>query len=350
MEFHENYRKLAAATLPPTDHSEIMLTIFSKSITPEDAAFLLALPAPTADLAAKFNISEAQVEEKLQYFMQRGMAHPKSDGVHFFAEIALLRDEMLTSAHDLIGPEIRQLWKEYYDQTLKQELVNWFVTTDPPMLRIIPEQRAVPKGVELLPWEDIRQIIEFHAAESTSRECCCRSMVEACDAPLDVCIQFGGRAEYAVSRGAAEKISVEEVKARAEKAEAAGLVPMVANIANMKALEYLCYCCGCCCVVIEPLKTLGGYKGLSKGLAKSRFEAGVDQQSCTGCQKCAKLCPFDAISMVKVPGHKALKAWVDPEKCWGCGACVGTCKPEAITLKLVRPPEHIPATNPYIIL
>lgn len=350
MKFHENYRKLAAATLPPTDHSELMLNIFSKSISPEDAAILVEMPSPRGELAAKFGLSEKEVAAKEQYFMMRGMAHPTSEGVAFYKEIALLRDEMLTSAHDIIGPEIRELWRQYYDTTLKQELVDWFVTTDPPMLRIIPLPNAVPEGAELMPWEDINYIIEAHKKAATARECCCRSMVEACDAALDVCIQFGGRADYAMNRGAAERINLEQVKALADKAEAEGLVPMVANIANVEALEYLCYCCGCCCVVIEPLKNLAGYAGMAKGLAKSRFEAGVDQQDCISCQKCAKHCPFDAISMVKIPGQKNLKAWVDPEKCWGCGACVGTCKPESINLKCVRPPEHIPSENPYLIL
>lgn len=348
MTFHENYRKLAAATLPPTDHSELMLTIFAKSLTPDEAAFLLALPAPKADLATKFNLTEAAVDQRFQSLQERGIAEPGPQGVLFRNQIALLRDEMLTSAPQFIGPEVRQLWREYYAGTLKQELVDWLVTTNPPMLRIVPAQKAVPKEVELLPWEDIRQIIES-AHSSTARECCCRTMVEACDSPIDVCIQFDGRADYAVNRGAAAAITVEDVKARAELAEEAGLVPMVANISSMKALEYLCYCCGCCCVIIEPLKN-SSYADLAKGLAKSRFEAIVEPEPCTGCQKCVKRCHFDAIRMEKVPDTKRQKAVVDPEKCWGCGACVLTCKPEAITLKLVRPADYIPDTNPYIIL
>jgi len=348
MKFHESYRKLAAATLPPTDHSDLMLTILSKALTPEEADFLLALPAAPKDLAQRFALTEASVQEKIQSLLARGMAVTRQQGVVFLAEIALLRDEMLTSAPEHIGPEIRQLWKDYYNQTLRQELVDWFVTTDPPMLRIIPAQKSVPEGVELLPWEDIRQVIQA-AKTSTVRECCCRSMVEACDLPQDVCVQFNGRADYAVNRGAAKAITVEEVLATAEKAEDAGLVPMVANIASLEPLEYLCYCCGDCCVVIEPLKSVGT-EALTKGLAKSRFEAGVDQQSCTGCQKCLKRCQFDAISLEKVEGAKALKAVVDPDKCWGCGACVLTCKPKSITLKVVRPPEYIPSHNPYLIL
>jgi len=348
MNFHESYQKLAAATLPPTDHSDTMLTILSLALTPEEADFLLFLPASNAELAARFETTEAQVEKKIQSLLQRGMAVTRKEGVVFLAEIALLRDEMLTSAPKYVGPEIRNLWKQYYDQTLRKELVDWFVTTDPPMLRIVPARKAIPEDVELLPWEDTREIIKA-ARSSTVRECCCRSMVEACNAAQDVCIQFDGRADYAVNRGAAKAITAEEVLATAERAEEAGLVPMVANIASLEPQEYICFCCGCCCVVIEPLKE-EGTQGMMKGLAKSRFEANVDQQSCTGCQRCVKRCHFDAISLEKIEGAKALKAVVDPEKCWGCGACVLTCKPESLTMKLVRPPEHIPAENPYIIL
>jgi len=339
------YFELAKTTLPPADHSDLFLRLLAEAMTPGEAALILELPASNADLAARFNMDESAVERKIHNLMERGLVHPSPKGPIFYHEIALLRDEVLASAPQHVSPELHRLWKEYYDTVLQHELTGWFVTTDPLMLRIVPAQNSVPKDVELLPWEDIRQIIKA-SKTSTVRDCCCRIMVDACELPRHVCIQFNGRADYAVLRGAAKEISFEEVLEAAAEAEEAGLVPMVANVASVEQQDYLCYCCGCCCVVIDPLKREGRLK---EGLAKSRFEAGVHEETCTGCQVCMKRCQFDAITMEKIPGSKKQKAVVDPEKCWGCGACVLKCKPQSMTLKVVRPPEYIPRANPNLI-
>jgi Fe-S-cluster-containing dehydrogenase component len=62
---------------------------------------------------------------------------------------------------------------------------------------------------------------------------------------------------------------------------------------------------------------------------------------------------FDAIEMVKPEASKTgkktkkMKAVVDPEKCWGCGVCVVGCdEANALSMKVVRPPEFIPAPTP----
>lgn len=347
MTMHEIYKELAKTTLPATDHSELMLEILSLAMTPDEAEFIMALPASNADLAAKFDLDETAVEEKIHNFMRRGLVHPGSEGPVFYKEIALLRDEMLSSDPALISIKMVRLWKEYYNTVLQYELADWFVTTKPPMLRIVPARKAVPEDVALLPHEDLYEIMNA-ARTYTVRDCCCRLQQEKCDKPLHTCIQFNERADYALMRGGGEKLSREKLFEIEAMAEDEGLVPMVANIASIDAPGYLCMCCGCCCVVIDPLKRMDKLRK-EEGLAKSRFQAEVDVQECTSCGTCIKRCQFDSIKMKRVEGEKKRKASVDPELCYGCGACVLTCEPEAIRLKLVRPPEHIPAEHPALI-
>jgi heterodisulfide reductase subunit A len=86
---------------------------------------------------------------------------------------------------------------------------------------------------------------------------------------------------------------------------------------------------------MEPWLTQGG---VEKGIAKSRFEAKVDVESCSGCQDCVEQCPFGAIEMVKLAGQKKMKAAVNPVKCFGCGVCAVQCAVDSIKLYEVR--EH----------
>jgi quinol-cytochrome oxidoreductase complex cytochrome b subunit/coenzyme F420-reducing hydrogenase delta subunit len=69
-----------------------------------------------------------------------------------------------------------------------------------------------------------------------------------------------------------------------------------------------------------------------RGPAPAR--ARVDSPACTGCTRCWKDCPFEAIVMV--PRHDGTRykqvAVVNPAKCVGCGICVGACDSAGILL------------------
>ncbi len=117
---------------------------------------------------------------------------------------------------------------------------------------------------------------------------------------------------------------------------------LVHNWRNDRAMSMtvFCSCCIDCCMIWHPMDTRQG--DIGKYWAKSRFQAQVDEELCSGCQTCIDRCMFGAIEMEKVPGSKKLKAVVDPEKCFGCGVCVLKCKKAVLSMKIVRPPEHIP--------
>jgi ferredoxin len=79
---------------------------------------------------------------------------------------------------------------------------------------------------------------------------------------------------------------------------------------------------------------------ISKQWVKSRYEAVVGNEDCTGCETCVERCQFEAITM------EDDVAVVDAEKCFGCGVCVLTCPTDALKMNVVRPPEHIPVAPP----
>jgi coenzyme F420-reducing hydrogenase delta subunit/ferredoxin len=71
---------------------------------------------------------------------------------------------------------------------------------------------------------------------------------------------------------------------------------------------------------------------LLRGPAPAR--ARVDNPACTGCTRCWKDCPYEAIVMVPRPdaGRYKQVAVVNPAKCVGCGICVGACDSAGILL------------------
>ena len=52
----------------------------------------------------------------------------------------------------------------------------------------------------------------------------------------------------------------------------------------------------------------------------------LDDERCTRCGACGRLCPFEAIAA----GRGRIS--VDPEKCWGCGVCRSACEQSALGL------------------
>lgn len=55
--------------------------------------------------------------------------------------------------------------------------------------------------------------------------------------------------------------------------------------------------------------------------------AAVDESSCTGCTRCLRACPFDAIVGANKCAHTVLQAL-----CTGCQLCANTCPQQAISL------------------
>lgn len=62
--------------------------------------------------------------------------------------------------------------------------------------------------------------------------------------------------------------------------------------------------------------------------------ASVDTDICSGCSTCARVCPYQAITMIQKEAqgivHKV--SYVDPTLCMACGICTAACPSLAITL------------------
>lgn len=59
-----------------------------------------------------------------------------------------------------------------------------------------------------------------------------------------------------------------------------------------------------------------------------RRKAQVDSTHCVACGSCAKVCPMQAIEIVR-----GITARVNPDKCVGCGKCAVECPASVITIR-----------------
>ncbi|MFC1924840.1 ATP-binding protein [Chloroflexota bacterium] len=336
MSVNEAYFKLAQLAGYP--NSQPFLKIIEKLLTPDEARLIVELPASNADLVAKLNQDEKTIENSVQDLWRKGHISKSKFGYRFHLFLEKWRDLAFRNEPELIPPGLDQLWMDFYESGWWQEMAMLpLAMGDIPFVRVIPAQQSIQSVAEVLPIERVQSIIEEHELVLVSN-CPCRSCFKKCDHPVFTCIFFDARAEEMLSRGSrGRKVSADEAVAIALSAEESGLVPQVYNSTTT---DYICHCCTCCCVVLNPLNRAGK---VAEGIAKSRFVARIDKETCSGCQLCMDRCPFGAIDMVKFPEFKKLKAVIDPEKCFGCGLCSIKCETESITLESVRSPEHIPS-------
>ena len=66
-------------------------------------------------------------------------------------------------------------------------------------------------------------------------------------------------------------------------------------------------------------------------LSSKRRQAQVDTSLCVACGCCVKVCPLQAIEIVR-----GITARVNPDKCVGCGKCAAECPASVITIREVE--------------
>jgi len=202
--------------------------------------------------------------------------------------------------------------------------------------RIIPVEQSLERSpgisVMALPTDRYSEMVDRNNSFCLVNVCSCRHEQEllgkGCGKPKDVCSAMGWLADMVVEKGMGRRVSKEEFLEAKMRAAEAGLVNLVDNLEDPLQI---CSCCGCCC---GALRLLGQFN-IPTIIAKSHFEAVIDEKKCIGCGSCAQFCPMDAIAIKKLkPKAKKKKASVDPARCIGCGLCVFKCEEQkAVTLR-----------------
>ena len=182
-----------------------------------------------------------------------------------------------------------------------------------------------------LPLEDCEQVLDM-ASSITVIPCICR-MHEPGQAAEEVCILVtstpvhrvlqDGFSSYKAGPGLEDfhTVTKSEAMQLMRDCEDRGLLhsiwtfktPFTAAICNCNLAS------GC-----MAMKLTAGYD--IKVMWRGEDVAVLDAEKCTSCGRCAKRCPFQAISAK--PGAVKIAA----EGCWGCGICRSACSQGAISL------------------
>ncbi|MCF2140782.1 MAG: 4Fe-4S binding protein [Candidatus Lokiarchaeota archaeon] len=315
----------------PKTESGVEIRILKHLFTPQEAAIAIDLSylPETADTIymriKKRNIvnSKTDLENILENMAKKGsiVQHITRKGIKIYS-IIMLAIGMFEFQVNKLNKSFIQDFQQYLDEAFRDEVLK----SDPQQLRPVPTEHSVLRDLPILPYDDIRKIVENLEEQILVANCVCKQGHDVIGKPCKVtdrrewCIIIGSAAKNFHDLGWGRYIDKNELSEILALAEKEGLVVQPSN--SQKPF-CICLCCGCCCEVLTSAKPLDN----PAQYFSSNYYAVVNEDECIGCGICVKRCQMDAITLIEKKAH------VDLTRCIGCGLCTSTCKPQAIQLK-----------------
>jgi ferredoxin len=324
---------------PPSERLfEILRLLFSE----REAGLVADLPIrpfTAAEAARRWKTGEAEARAVLDELAGRavlvdwegpgGTEYVLPPPMAGFFEFSLMRVRT-----DVDQRALAELFYQYLD--VEEDFVRaLFAGGETQLGRAFVHEPALDEeaALHVLGYERASEVVRTASHRAISL-CYCRHKMahlgRACDAPQDICMTFNTSAQSLVRHGHARAVDVAEGLDLLQQARDRGLVQFGENV--REGVNFVCNCCGCCCEALIAARRFAA----AHPIQTTPFLPVVDAAACSGCERCVRACPVEALAAVSANDPRRPKrtvARLDEERCLGCGVCVPACREGALTLE-----------------
>jgi len=299
--------------------------------SPEEAELNNALPrnpVSAAEIAKEKGKSEAEVTALLEGMANKGLCVAfRSEGKSYYQAASFMpgifefqfMGGRATEREKKVARLIHA-YREAYNAVKGEQRISF------PLTRVISVDRKISVRNAVHTYDQVATYIDKYNPVCVGT-CFCRQAAklrgeDIHGMPVETCMWFGKRGEFAAERLGGRKVSKEEAMRILDKAEEAGLVHMSRNTTD--EIDFLCNCDRWHCNEIK-----GVLRQPKPGLVfNSGFKPQFDPGKCNACEICVDRCPPSALKM----GEENVPV-VNLDRCFGCAVCAAGCEQEAIVME-----------------
>jgi len=247
-----------------------LLPLIEATYTPEEASLLTGMPLKGMNLEELAEIKQMEPEalrQRLDAMAEKGQVFRtvRGDTVRYSLNDTLFvdyRGAFWPGRTDERTKAIAPLANQYYYHGYWDQ---WDHTRHKG-LRTLPVQATIEDTREILPYEEVRKVLDQHDYFTVSI-CPCKHRKNIdpdfpdCKYPTEVCLHFGRLGHYIVENNMGREITREETEEILHKSAEAGLVHGVSNM--QEAPDTICNCDPCCCLFFEAFHKLKHTEGMA---------------------------------------------------------------------------------------